>query len=374
MGVYLSKNRVNPDKKLFTSVVRPNEKKVLVFKFANISGIAYKLYNSIKYHYIYIENATLDQASKLEYPYSSLKERCEKITISEFVRVTIVICDIEKKDSKVDRFKRYIKKEKNTLEKRIEFKIPKYETVNLMDYDSFSSSYQHAINARETSKNELDKSVSIKNPVADNKLSMDTMSNYSLFNENVHLDIPKKTNLEEVLKDIIVNNHVIKAKDASGHVEDTSNNTENSVVNQVEEVLKDIIVNNWVKDASGQVENTSNNTVDSVVNQTEDISSNVFSHVNQIEKRVDNLLFNNGYANELSDDSLAVSKEYNQLVTVNSKYIDIVVDPIRILMEKYDDINIDLAINISGTDSNKIKKAIQFLEYRIEALKNIESI
>jgi len=330
MGIYLSKNKADPDKKLFTTVVRPNEKKVLVFKFTNMSGIAYKLHNAVKYHYIYISDISVEQASKLEYPYDSLKDRCSKIAINEYAKVTIIICDIEKKNTTIkDKFRGFIKKNNKKIEeKQVEFKIPKYENVNLMDYESFASSYQHAIKTREeTSKQELDRSVSIKNPIADSRL--ETMSNYSIFSTG------------EQIKPQVELNSIAKKDD----------------------LPKETIVNNWVKEETNNINEFPMETIVSV--QKEEI-------------------FTNGYNNELAlyDDEKATNlivtnsstDSFTNKVTVSSKYLDIVVDPIRILMEKYDTIDIELDIRISGGKEGEIKKAIQFLENRIDALKKIESI
>lgn len=341
MGIYLSKNKVDPNKKLFTTVVRPDEKKVLVFKFANMSGIAYKLHNTAKYHYIYIEDATIEQASKLEYPYDSLKERCSKQDIREFAKVTIVICDIEKKNTTIkDKFRRLIKKNnKKPEEKQVEFKIPKYDNVSLMDYDSFASSYEHAIKSRqETSKHELDKSVSIKNPVADSRL--ETMSNYSIF-----------SNAEQIKPQTELNN-----------------------IAKNDDLPRETIVNNWVKEEETIVDN-------SAQEETSKKNDSPMETIVSIHKKE---IFIDGYNNELAlyDDENTIKHvvtdssmiSFNNKVTVNSKYIDIVVDPIRILMEKYDTIDIELDIRIGGGKEDEIKKAIQFLENRIDALKKIESI
>ena len=109
MGNYINSKSNKPipsqvQKKLFENLVRPNEKRVLVFKFKNMPGIAYKLYHLEKYHYIYINDIPLEIANKLEYPYNSLKERCSKMTIPKFSKVTIIICDIEKKDNIIQNY------------------------------------------------------------------------------------------------------------------------------------------------------------------------------------------------------------------------------------------------------------------------------
>jgi hypothetical protein len=289
-----------------------------------MSGIAYKLNHATKYHYIYIENVSLEQAIMLEYPYDSLKERCSKQDIREFAKVTIIICDIEKKNTSVkDKFRCLIKKNNNKPEeeKHVEFKIPRYDNVSLMDYDSFASSYEHAIRSRqETSKHELDKSVSIKNPVADSRL--ETMSNYSIFSNT------------ECIKTQLELNSITKNDD----------------------LPRETIVNNWVKKV--------------------DIENELPIETVQKEE-----IFTEGYNNELAlyDDENAnikavTNSSFNNKVTINSKYIDIVVDPIRILMEKYDTIDIEIDIRISGGREEEIKKAIKFLENRIDALKKLESI